>query len=115
MPRSGPGRSRRLLGSSKWKKKSEKLLENRKLSIAAMEQGVTIEGKVPSDDVRAMVELNDKVTICRCKGDGLGQNICSAEKVFFAHLISTLFRLMNSTMQFEFSQDKIQQMFGLDG
>ncbi|KAK6101668.1 RIH domain family protein [Brugia pahangi] len=62
MPQSGPGRSRRgLMGSDKWKKKNEKLLEQRRPSIAALEQSVIIDGNVPSDDVRTMIELGDKI------------------------------------------------------
>ncbi|KAL4003146.1 RIH domain family protein [Acanthocheilonema viteae] len=62
MPRSGPGRSRRFMSSSKLKKnKIERLLEHRRPSIAALEQNVIVEGSAPSDDVRPMIELSDKI------------------------------------------------------
>ncbi|EJD76290.1 ryanodine Receptor TM 4-6 family protein [Loa loa] len=61
MPRSGPGRSRRLIGSDKLKKKNERLLEHRRPSLAALEQSVTVEGNVPSYDVQPMIELSDKI------------------------------------------------------
>ncbi|CAG9530378.1 unnamed protein product [Cercopithifilaria johnstoni] len=61
MPRSGPGRSRRFMTSGKSKRnKNERLLENRKLSIAAREQNVIEEGNV-LNDVRPMIELSDKI------------------------------------------------------
>lgn len=64
MPRSGPGRSRRFMLSSKSKRnKNEKLLEHRRPSIVALEQETTAGGDVESDDVRPMIELSDKVNI----------------------------------------------------
>lgn len=63
MPRSGPGRYRRLMSGKSKKNKLEKqaFVENRRPSIAALDQSVTVEGSVPSDDMRAMIELSDKV------------------------------------------------------
>lgn len=64
MPRSGPGRSRRLIASIKSRKnKNEKLLEHRKPSTLALEQSVNVEGNVPSEDVQPMIELSDKVNL----------------------------------------------------
>ncbi|VDK67237.1 unnamed protein product [Onchocerca ochengi] len=63
MPRSGPGRYRRLMSGKSKKNKLEKqaFVENRRPSIAALDQSVTVEGSVPSDDMRAMIELSDKI------------------------------------------------------
>ncbi|KAM3723537.1 Ryanodine receptor [Dirofilaria immitis] len=61
MPRSGPGRYRRLITSGKSKKNKNEGLERRRPSFVALEQNIAVEGSVPSDDMRAMIELSDKI------------------------------------------------------